>query len=314
MYIRDYQQIRYREIESRITESRSAASQRDLYQATIKRCQEELEKCQLDNEKIKSSSASNLANSLKEVARWRAETDNMSKELTSALEFRNQQQERHERESAEKDSELRKANLAVKTARKELLQVQKQAEKKIQNSASALADLKTQMEAKDIELGMLARRNAELETKTAALDAQNIASKTELEELRKAKESFETEKARYLAFRTNPEAEKDRTEKAVELAVQDAVAVKDSKLQFLEKQLDSFEEGRVIDQNTIRELLGDKYRLKEKVKDDELYQAGLEGRVCNLEQEVATWQQYFYDLTQPSKVKFLNPEAADWKP
>jgi hypothetical protein len=316
VYIRDYQAIRYQEIELKNKEASRAAEVQRMNQATIKRCREEIENGRVETEKLKSNAGSNLASALREVARWRAETDVKSKELASALEFRNQQQERHERASAEKDAELRRANLSVKTARKELLQVQKQAEKKVRSSASDVTDLKAQLEAKEIELGMLTRSNTELEAKATTLEAENIAFKTELEALRKEKESFESDKARFLAFRTNPEAEKDRTEKAVEQAVQDAVvaavAAKDSEIQSLKNELDGFEQGRAVDQNTIRELFGDKYRLKEKVKGDELYQAGLEDRVSKLEQEVASWQQYFYSLTQPSEVKFLNPEATDW--
>jgi chromosome segregation ATPase len=289
-----------------------------LNQATIKCCREEIENVRAETERIKSSAASNLASALKEIARWRAETDAKSKELSSALEFRNQQQERHERESAEKDVGLRMANLAVKTAWKELSQVQKQAEKKIRGSESAVTKLNAQMKAKGIEIGMLARSNTELETKAAIFEVEHITLKAELEVLRKEKQSFESEKARFLAFRTNPEAEKDRTEKAVEQAVQDAVqeavATKDFKLQYLESQLDSFEQGRAVDQNTIRELFGDKYRLKEMVKDYELYQLGLEDRVSKLEQELLDWQQYFHSLTQLSEMKFLNPEATDWTP
>jgi chromosome segregation ATPase len=151
---------------------------------------------------------------------------------------------------------------------------------------------------------MATGNNEDTEARAAAAEAEVSELKSQLETLKMEKENFQAEKNRLLAFRTNPEAEKDRIEKAVREAITSkAIELidKDSEIKTLKgeirgkkneirrqkAELETYERGRIVDQNMLRELSGDTYRLKTSLKDAELYYTGLEDRIFGLEQKLA---------------------------
>jgi chromosome segregation ATPase len=242
-------------------------------------------------------------NAKEQTSRLELEIAAKNKELMKLHDFHDRQQKRHAREIEEKEAEARKATAELKLIRNELSHY-KQAQKQMYNLEATIFDLKNQLEAKELALGMASGNREDTEARAAAAEAENLELKKELDSLRIEKENFQTEKNRLLAFRTNPEAERDRIEKAVRGAVTPKdieIMCKDSQLKTLKGEirsqkteirhqkveLEAYERGRIVDQNMLRELSGDSYRLKDDLKDAELYHASLEDRVFSLEQKLA---------------------------
>lgn len=142
---------------------------------------QELEKLQ-----IRATAAeTKLASSTKECSRWKEELDSKSKELEKVLEFRHQQQEGHQREIKAKEDLFQKATLDAKTAKNELSQFQKQAQKKIKKAQTALKDAQKELEAKDMELGMVTGNQSNVEARAATAEDAMLGLKAENQELKK---------------------------------------------------------------------------------------------------------------------------------
>ena len=240
---------------------------------------------------------------MKRINRLELELAAKNKEMTKPHDFRDRQQERHAREIEEKEAEAHKAISELKVARKELSR-HKQTQKQVHDLEATVADLKTQLEAKELALGMASGNHMDAEARASASEAKITDLESELATLRLEKENFDAEKTRLLAFRTNPEAEKDRTQKAVREAItskaieiiekeslikslKDEIRRLKSEIRRQNAELEAYERGRIVDQNMLRELSGDTYRLKNDLKDAELYHVSLEDRVFNLEQKLA---------------------------